>query len=62
VRYVADLNGVRDTDAPERALATVDMLATAHGRLNGFSKGMRQRAKAAAAIVSDPQVLVLTSR
>jgi ABC-2 type transport system ATP-binding protein len=59
VRYVADLHGVAGADATERALASVDMLPAADRRLGGFSKGMRQRAKVAAALVADPQVLVL---
>jgi ABC-2 type transport system ATP-binding protein len=59
VRYVADLHGVAGSDATERALASVDMLPAADRRLGGFSKGMRQRAKVAAALVADPQVLVL---
>ena len=59
VRYVADLHGVRDPAAAERALALVDMLPAADRRLRGFSKGMRQRAKVAAALVNDPPVLVL---
>ncbi len=59
VRYVADLHSVRDPGAAERALGLVDMLPAADRRLNGFSKGMRQRAKVAAALVTDPPVLVL---
>lgn len=59
VRYVADLHQVRDADAAERALGTVDLLDAADRRLAGFSKGMRQRAKVAAALVTDPPVLVL---
>ena len=59
VRYVADLHGVRDPAATERALALVDMLPAADRRLRGFSKGMRQRTKVAAALVTDPPVLVL---
>jgi ABC-2 type transport system ATP-binding protein len=59
VQYVADLHRVKDADAAERALATVDMLDAADRRLAGFSKGMRQRAKVAAALVTDPAVLVL---
>ena len=59
VRYVADLHGVRDPDAAERALEAVDMMPAADRRLKGFSKGMRQRAKVAAALVCDPPVLVL---
>ena len=59
VRYVADLHGIRDPEAAERALDSVDMLPAADRRLRGFSKGMRQRAKVAAALVTDPPVLVL---
>ena len=59
VRYVADLHGLGDPGAAERALDTVDMLPAADRRLRGFSKGMRQRAKVAAALVADPTVLVL---
>jgi ABC-2 type transport system ATP-binding protein len=59
VRYVADLHGVRDRGAPEEALRTVALLDVADRRVDGFSKGMRQRTKVAAALVTDPRVLVL---
>ena len=59
VRYVADLHGVRDPGAVDRALDLVDMQPAADRRLKGFSKGMRQRSKVAAALVTDPPVLVL---
>ena len=60
VRYVADLHRVADAGAAaERALDAVDMLPAADRRLGGFSKGMRQRAKVAAALVTEPSVLVL---
>jgi ABC-2 type transport system ATP-binding protein len=59
VRYVADLRGVTDREAPDRALAAVSMLDVADRHVDAFSKGMRQRTKVAAALVSDPQVLVL---
>jgi ABC-2 type transport system ATP-binding protein len=59
VRYTAALHGVRDRAAPERALSAVGLLDEADRRVGGFSKGMRQRAKVAAALVSDPKVLVL---
>lgn len=42
-----------------RAIATVDLADSAERRLGGFSKGMRQRAKVAAALVSEPDVLLL---
>lgn len=59
VRYQATLNGVTDADAVERSLAEVSLIDVADRRLGGFSKGMRQRAKVAAALVTDPEVLVL---
>jgi ABC-2 type transport system ATP-binding protein len=59
VRYVADLHSLTDRGAPDRALAEVDMLDVADRRVDGFSKGMRQRTKVAAALVTDPNVLVL---
>ncbi len=59
VRYRATLCGVDDRSAVDEALAEVDLLDVADRRLGGFSKGMRQRAKVAAALVSDPQILVL---
>ncbi|MDQ1373383.1 MAG: type transport system ATP-binding protein, partial [Actinomycetota bacterium] len=58
VAYVAHLHGVGDT-AVDTALATVDLTSVAHRRVGGFSKGMRQRAKVAAALVSDPRILIL---
>ena len=59
VRYMADLHGVADRDAPEHALRSVAMLDVADRRIDAFSKGMRQRTKVAAALVCDPHVLVL---
>jgi ABC-2 type transport system ATP-binding protein len=59
VRYVADLHALADRAAPDRALAEVDMLDVADRRVDGFSKGMRQRTKVAAALVTDASVLVL---
>lgn len=50
-------------DGPEmhttEVLETVGLTDSADRRLGGFSKGMRQRAKVAAALVSDPEVLLL---
>ncbi len=59
VRYAAALHGVRDRAAPERALAAVDLVDVADRKVSGFSKGMRQRTRVAAALVSDPTILVL---
>jgi ABC-2 type transport system ATP-binding protein len=59
VRYAAALHGVRDRAAPDAALAAVDLLEDADRKLGGFSKGMRQRARVAAALVGEPTILVL---
>jgi len=59
VRYVADLHGVTDASAVDEAIETVGLTSVASRRVGGFSKGMRQRTKVAAALVSNPQVLVL---
>ena len=59
VRYTAALHRVSDPSLPDRCLATVGLLEVADRRVGKFSKGMRQRAKIAAALVTDPQVLVL---
>jgi ABC-2 type transport system ATP-binding protein len=60
VRLNARLQGLADPDAAAtRAIAAVDLDA-AQGRAVGtYSKGMRQRAKVAAALVHDPRVLLL---
>ncbi|MDO5711882.1 MAG: ATP-binding cassette domain-containing protein, partial [Micrococcales bacterium] len=43
----------------QRALTTVEMVEPADRRIGTYSKGMRQRIKLAAALVHDPQVLLL---
>lgn len=43
----------------QESLETVDLVGAADRKLGGYSKGMRQRAKVAAALVSDPRVLLL---
>jgi ABC-2 type transport system ATP-binding protein len=58
-RYVADLHGLTDPNVVEWALQTVDMVPAADRSMDGFSKGMRQRSKVAAALVKNPLVLVL---
>ena len=59
VRYQATLAGVADRHAVDAAIASVDLTDVADRSLGGFSKGMRQRAKVAAALVTAPEVLVL---
>ncbi|HVR33162.1 MAG TPA: ABC transporter ATP-binding protein [Acidimicrobiia bacterium] len=46
-------------EAAAEALETVGLTGAADRELGGFSKGMRQRAKVAAALVTEPEVLVL---
>ena len=60
VRLNADLQGITDAAAAtDRAIATVDLTADANRPLRTYSKGMRQRAKLAAALVHDPRILLL---
>ena len=59
VRYVASIHAISERDAPERALGYVGLVDVADRRVDGFSKGMRQRTKVAAALVCNPSVLVL---
>ena len=58
-RYVADLHRVPDRRIVDWALQMVDMEPAADRSMDGFSKGMRQRSKVAAALVKNPLVLVL---
>ena len=60
VRYAAVLSGIDDpAGAADRAIAEVRLEDAADRKLEGYSKGMRQRTKVAAALVTDPQILVL---
>jgi ABC-2 type transport system ATP-binding protein len=59
VAYAASLHGIRDRSVPDGCLATVGLLDVADRRVGGFSKGMRQRARVAAALAGGPRVLVL---
>lgn len=60
VTFTARTHGVSDAEAQaRRALGFVDLDADDPKPVGSFSKGMRQRAKLAAAVVNDPDVLVL---
>jgi ABC-2 type transport system ATP-binding protein len=60
IRLNAVLQGLSDPDAATaRALDTVEMTPDADRKLRGFSKGMRQRTKVAAALVHDPDILLM---
>jgi ABC-2 type transport system ATP-binding protein len=62
VTAMAELAGVPRRAAPERAEKALTELGLAdamHRRLQGYSKGMRQRAKLAQAMAHDPDVLLL---
>jgi ABC-2 type transport system ATP-binding protein len=60
VRLNAILQKVPNPDqATERVISLVDMGEAAGRALGGYSKGMRQRIKVAAALVHDPRVLLL---
>ena len=59
-RLNAQFQGVADPDgAADRAIATVDLVGAADRPIGTYSKGMRQRAKLAGALVHDPTVLLL---
>ncbi len=60
VTFTALTHGVPDAEREARAaLAQVELDADDPKPVGSFSKGMRQRAKLAAALVNDPDVLVL---
>ncbi len=60
VRLNAELQGITEPGAAsDRAIATVDLTDAAHRPIRTYSKGMRQRAKLAAALVHDPRILLL---
>ena len=60
VRYAAELSrSDASPDAVDEALGKVNLLDAADRRISEYSKGMRQRAKVAAALVNDPELLVL---
>lgn len=56
----ATMLGIQDVrGAAQRALAMVEMDTVASRRIDGFSKGMKQRTKLAAALVHEPSLLLL---
>ena len=60
VEYGAELAGVRNpSSAAAHAITAVGMDDAAGRRIEGYSKGMRQRIKVAGALVNDPEVLYL---
>ncbi len=60
VRATARLHQLADPQAAaRRAIAIVDMADAQDRKISTYSKGMRQRIKVAAALVHDPQVLLL---
>jgi ABC-2 type transport system ATP-binding protein len=60
VRYAAQLSGCdASPTAVDGALDKVNLLPAADRRIAEYSKGMRQRAKVASALVNDPELLIL---
>jgi ABC-2 type transport system ATP-binding protein len=60
VRFNARLQGLPDAESAARqAIARVGLEDAADRAIGTYSKGMRQRAKVAGALVHDPQVLLL---
>ena len=60
VRAPARLHRLADPDgAARRAIGIVEMAGAQDRKISTYSKGMRQRIKVAAALVHDPQVILL---
>ena len=62
VSALAELSGMKRAEAKERAaaaLASFELTSAQDRKIGGYSRGMRQRAKLAQAMVHDPDVLLL---
>lgn len=59
VTYAARLAGFSDNTRVDHAIEQVAMQDAAGRNIGGYSKGMRQRIKVAAALVTNPTVLIL---
>jgi ABC-2 type transport system ATP-binding protein len=59
LRLMARLAGVTDPARIEQVLAIVGLSDAANRTFNGYSQGMRQRLGIGAAIVADPEVIIL---
>jgi len=60
VRATARLHKLPDPDrAADRAIGIVEMADAQHRKISTYSKGMRQRIKVAAALVHDPEFVLL---
>jgi len=62
VTLMGQLSGFPRAESQARARERIDLLemrAFAHRRIREYSKGMRQRVKLAAALIHDPEVLIL---
>lgn len=62
VRYIGSLKGIKHKDCKrqmQELLSLVGLDKVAHKRLGSFSGGMRQRVLLAAAMLDDPEILIL---
>jgi ABC-2 type transport system ATP-binding protein len=60
VTATAKLHGLPDPEAAaDRAISMLEMTEAQHRKISTYSKGMRQRIKVAAALVHDPEVVLL---
>ncbi len=60
VAATARLHGLADPDAAaRRAIELLEMTEAQHRKISTYSKGMRQRIKVAAALVHDPEIVLL---